>query len=52
MGLRLRHELCDKWIVEERSIEYVLEHLEDLNFVPEFYKDYLFEAKLNLEVTA
>ena len=52
LGLRLRHQLCDKWIVEERSIEYVLEHLEDLNFDPEFYKDYLFEAKLNLEVTA
>ena len=39
-GIRLRHELFDRWLTEERTIEYVLEHLKDANFDPEFYKHY------------
>ena len=39
-GIRLRHEVFDRWLTEERSIEYVLEHLKDANFDPEFYKQY------------
>ena len=39
-GIRLRHEMFDKWLNEERSIEYVLEYLKDANFDPEFYKQY------------
>lgn len=39
-GLRLRHELFDRWLAEEKSIEYVLIHLADANFDPEFYKNY------------
>lgn len=37
-GFRLRHHAFDKWLNEERSIDYVLEHLADANFDPEFYK--------------
>ena len=37
-GVRLRHHCFDGWLTEERSIEYVLEHLKDANFDPEFYK--------------
>jgi NAD(P)H-nitrite reductase large subunit len=40
LGIRYRHEVCDRWITEKRSIEYVLQHLEDANFDPEFYKRY------------
>lgn len=40
LGIRYRHEVCDRWLKEKRSIEYVLEHLEDANFDPEFYKHY------------
>jgi len=36
-GIRLRHKLCEKWIKEKRSIEYVMENLRDANFDPEFY---------------
>lgn len=39
-GIRLRHEVFDRWLSEERSVEYVLEHLKDANFDPEFYKQY------------
>jgi len=40
LGIRYRHEVCDRWLTEKRSIEYVLQHLEDANFDPEFYKHY------------
>lgn len=39
-GFRLRHHAFDKWFSEERSVEYVLEHLRDANFDPEFYKEH------------
>lgn len=37
-GMRLRHEVVDRWLNEKRSLHYVLEHLADANFDPEFYK--------------
>lgn len=48
LGLRLRHELCDQWIADGKLLDYVLEHLEELDFDPEFYKKYLRKAKLSL----
>ncbi|OJJ20873.1 FAD-dependent oxidoreductase [marine bacterium AO1-C] len=39
-GMRLRHEVCDRWIREERSIDHVIAHLRDANFDPEFYKQH------------
>lgn len=50
-GIRLRHKVFDKWLTEEKSIEYVLEHLKDANFDPEFYKKHENEIiiKFNLE---
>lgn len=35
-GIRLRHEEFDRWLREERSIQYVMEHLDAANFDPEF----------------
>ncbi|MEZ5057412.1 MAG: FAD-dependent oxidoreductase [Saprospiraceae bacterium] len=40
MGVRYRHEVCEKWIKEETNIEKVLEQLPIANFDPEFYKSY------------
>ena len=37
-GIRMRHEIFDKWLTEKRAIEHVLEYLADANFDPEFYK--------------
>lgn len=37
-GIRMRHELFDRWLREGRSVHFVLEHLPDANFDPEFYR--------------
>jgi NADPH-dependent 2,4-dienoyl-CoA reductase/sulfur reductase-like enzyme len=50
MGIRYRHKVCDKWIAEGRTIEYVLENLRAANFDPEFFDRYEHElAKLYAE---
>ncbi len=38
MGIRFRHEVCEKWIAEGTLLEEVLTNLEMANFDPEFYK--------------
>lgn len=43
-GIRMRHELFDRWLTEEREVDYVMEYLKDANFDPEFYK--LYEAEI------
>jgi len=43
-GIRLRHEVFDRWLNEKRNVDYVMEHLVDANFDPEFYKN--FEAQI------
>ena len=40
MGVRYRHELCDKWLKEQAPVEDVLQNLGAANFDPEFYKEY------------
>lgn len=37
-GIRMRHETFDKWLNEERSVDFVIENLKQANFDPEFYK--------------
>lgn len=39
-GIRLRHEVFDKWINEKKTLEYVVTHLREANFDPEFYRRY------------
>ncbi len=50
-GIRMRHEVFDRWLTEERNVDHIMEHLADANFDPEFYrhheKDIL--AKYNLD---
>jgi NAD(P)H-nitrite reductase large subunit len=40
LGIRYRHEVIEKWIKSAKSIHYVLEHLSEANFDPEFFKTY------------
>ena len=40
MGVRYRHEVCEKWIKDKTHIESVLQNLSLANFDPEFYKEY------------
>ncbi|WP_028376508.1 NAD(P)/FAD-dependent oxidoreductase [Leeuwenhoekiella sp. MAR_2009_132] len=37
-GIRMKHEVFDRWLNEQRSIDYVIENLQLANFDPEFYK--------------
>ncbi len=39
-GIRMRHETFDKWLTEKRDIDYVMQHLPEANFDPEFYSKY------------
>ncbi|HXH99473.1 MAG TPA: FAD-dependent oxidoreductase [Sphingobacteriaceae bacterium] len=40
LGIRLRHEICDKWLQEKRKIDDVMANLDQLNFDPEFFSKY------------
>jgi NADPH-dependent 2,4-dienoyl-CoA reductase/sulfur reductase-like enzyme len=37
MGIRYRHRVCEGWIKEGCSVEFVLDHLAEGNFDPEFF---------------
>ena len=39
-GIRMRHEVFDKWLTEKRPVDYVMNHLPEANFDPEFYSHY------------
>ena len=39
-GIRMRHDVFDRWLNEHRKIEYVLSNLKMANFDPEFYDHY------------
>ncbi len=40
MGVRYRHEVCEKWLANRTNVEDVLQNLGLANFDPEFYKEY------------
>lgn len=40
MGVRYRHEVCERWIAEKTPIEDVLRQLGMANFDPEFFREY------------
>lgn len=40
MGIRFRHELCDYWIQEQKTLTYVMEHLPAAFFDPELYRPF------------
>ena len=49
-GIRMRHEVFNSWLSEKKNINYVIEHLAEANFDPEFYKkheDEIRESFLN-----
>ena len=53
-GIRMKHEVFDKWLNEKRSIDYVIQNLKEANFDPEFFKNYEKEIKstyINQSVT-
>jgi NAD(P)H-nitrite reductase large subunit len=46
-GIRMKHEVFDKWLTEKRSADYVMEHLREANFDPEFYKSFEKDILIN-----
>ena len=39
-GIRMRHETFDRWLTEQRDVDYVINNLAEANFEPEFYKTF------------
>ncbi|MGK0384939.1 MAG: NAD(P)H-nitrite reductase large subunit [Bacteroidia bacterium] len=39
-GIRLRHNICDKWLRNNASIDEVVSNLRSANFNPEFFKKF------------
>lgn len=39
-GIRMRHEVFNRWLTEKRDVDYVISHLPEANFDPEFYKHF------------
>lgn len=39
-GIRMRHEVFDRWLTEERTTDFVLNNLKEANFDPEFFKHF------------
>jgi NAD(P)H-nitrite reductase large subunit len=39
-GIRMRHEFFDKVLTDEKSVDYVIHHLAEANFDPEFFTTY------------
>ena len=39
-GIRMKHETFDTWLTERRDVDYVMNHLVEANFDPEFYTLY------------
>lgn len=39
-GIRMRHEVFNRWLTEEKDSDYVVKHLAEANFDPEFYRSF------------
>ena len=48
-GIRMRQKICQSWIREGKNIEYVISHLDQTNFDPEFYTRYWAEISQKFE---
>lgn len=49
-GIRLRHEVLDRWLNEKRDVAYVIKNLKEANFDPEFYRRYESEIQKEFKV--
>lgn len=45
-GIRMKHEVFDRWLSEKQSVAYIIEHLKEANFDPEFYAHFEKEVQL------
>lgn len=40
IGIRMRHEVFDRWLTEQKTVDDVIKHLEKAHFDPEFFQRY------------
>lgn len=40
LGLRLRQEVCERWIQAQTPLSFVIQHLQEAHFDPEFFERY------------
>lgn len=51
-GIRLRHDVFDRWLNERQTIDYVILHLEEAHFDPEFFTRYYANIRSNFQSAA
>ncbi|MBT8276688.1 MAG: NAD(P)/FAD-dependent oxidoreductase [Bacteroidia bacterium] len=54
-GIRMRHEVFDTWLTDDRGTDYVVQYLALANFDPEFYRSFesqILEAYNNQTINA
>ena len=51
-GIRMRHEKLDAWLRAKKSVDFVIEHLAEANFDPEFFTHYEKEIMLQFNEKA
>jgi NAD(P)H-nitrite reductase large subunit len=39
-GIRMRHEVWDRWLNDKKDLRFIMQNLEEANFDPEFFKQY------------
>jgi NAD(P)H-nitrite reductase large subunit len=44
-GIRMRHEFFDKILTDKKTVDYVMDHMTEANFDPEFFTKYNKEIK-------
>ncbi|UTW61130.1 NAD(P)/FAD-dependent oxidoreductase [bacterium SCSIO 12741] len=37
-GIRMRHEVLDRWFGQKKKVDHLIRYFEDINFDPEFYR--------------
>ncbi|WP_335964921.1 FAD/NAD(P)-binding oxidoreductase [Galbibacter sp. PAP.153] len=48
-GIRMRHEVLNKWIHQEKEIDFVVKNLKKAHFDPEFYHTYYSDIQLHFK---
>ena len=49
IGVRLKHEIFNRWLDQNREISFVINRLQEANFDPEFYGNFVKMAKTKFE---
>jgi len=51
-GFRLRHEVFDRWLNDQITVDHVVDHLDEASFDPEFYERFASTIKRSFNQTS